>query len=113
MLALETRAKMALAGPANLHGIASNWLRAAADSQQPAVMLYPPVLPVPQLARLGLYQLDAGKPAAALETFQDALRRYPNDLTTLDGLVRAHEALKQPAEAAAARKLILQIRTPG
>lgn len=112
MLAFETRAKMALAGPANLHGIASNWLRAAADSQQPAVMLYPPVLPVPQLARLGLHQLGTGKPDAALETFQDALRRYPNDLTTLDGLARAHEALKQPAAAAATRKLILQIRTP-
>ena len=110
VLAYETRGRIALAGPKSVRGSAYNWFRSAADSQQRAVMLYPPVVISPELARVAHFQLSDGKPADALELFQETLGQYPNDISALDGLRQAYEALKQPENATAVVERIKLLR---
>ena len=112
LLASEVRGRLALAGPANLRGTAYNWFRSAADRQRPAVLLYPPVVLTPMLARLGDYHLGENKPESAIEAFDDALAAFPNDSEALQGLQRAYEAAKQPDKAAAVAQKIKQLREP-
>ena len=101
LLACDIRGRMALRNRKELRGSAFNWFRSAADRQRPAVMLYPPVVLSPALIRIGYFHLLEEKPAAAIEAFREALQVYPNDSDGLQGLQRALEAAKQPAEAAA------------
>ena len=112
LLASEDRGRLALAGPANLRGTAYNWFRAAADRQQPAVLLYPPVVLSPMSARLGDYYLTENQPPDAIESFSDALLAFPNDLEAMQGLQRAYEADKQPEKAAALAKKIKLLQHP-
>lgn len=110
VLAYETRGKIALAGPKVLRGSAYNWFRSAADSQLQSVMLNPPVILSPELTRVARFQLLDGKPEDALETFQEALVIYPNDMGTLDGLRETYEALNRPADAKAVADRISGLR---
>ena len=112
MLASEIHGRLALAGPVNLRGTAYNWLRSAADHQQPAALLYPPVVLTPMLARLGDYHLTENKPDAAIEAFADALVAFPNDIEALQGQQRAYEAAKQSDRAAAVAKKIQLLHQP-
>ncbi len=110
VLAYETRGKLALAGPQNLRGSAYNWFRSAADSQRFAAMLYPPVVISPELARVGHFQLLDGKPAEALEVFEETLTIYPDDIAALEGKRQAQVALKQPDQAAATEARIKALK---
>ena len=110
-LAFETRGKLSLAGPKDLRGSAYNRFRSAADSQRHASMLYPPVVLTPELNRAGRFQLQDGKPAEALEIFQETLTIYPNNLGALDGMRQAYVALKQPEKAAETEARIKAVRT--
>jgi tetratricopeptide (TPR) repeat protein len=112
LIASEVRGQLSLAGPENLRGTAYNWLRSAADRQRPAVMLYPPVVLSPMLARLGYYHLTEDKPAAAIEAFLDALVAFPNDMDALQGLQRAYEAAQQADKAAGIAVKINKLREP-
>jgi tetratricopeptide (TPR) repeat protein len=110
LIASEVRGHLSLAGPENLRGTAYNWFRSAADRQRPAVMLYPPVVLSPMLARLGSYHLTESKPEAAVEAYQDALVAFPNDMEALQGLQRAYAAAKQPDKAAGIALKIKQLQ---
>ena len=112
VLASDIRGRLSLAGPKNLRGTAYNWLRSAADRQQPASLLYPPVVLTPMLARLGDYHLAENKPDAAIEAFSDALVAFPNDMGALLGLQRAYTAAKQPDKAAALAQSIKHLQEP-
>lgn len=92
ILAAELRGRLALAGPPEGQGSAFNWFRAAADRQRPATMLTPPAILVPMAARLGDYHIKTGNPEKAIEAYNEALAKFPNDQKTLDGLESA-EAL--------------------
>lgn len=111
VLAYETRGKLALAGPKDLRGSAYNWFRSAADSQRLSPMLYPPVVISPELARVGYFQLLDGKPADALEVFDETLSIYPNDSGALEGKRQAHVALKQTDQAAETEARIKALRS--
>lgn len=100
MLASELRGDLAIAGPAAHRGIAYNWFSAAVDRQRPSTLLLPPAILTPMAARLGEYQLSAQQPAEAIESYQSALKAFPNDMASLSGLRRAFEAAGKSAEAA-------------
>lgn len=106
MLASELRGDFAMAGPASSRGIAYNWFSAAADRQQPATLLLPPVILTPMAARLGEYQLSAEQAADAVESYQRALIAFPSDLPSLRGLQKAFEAAGKIDEAEKTAKRI-------
>jgi len=106
VLASDVRGRLALAGPAPLQGTAYNWFSSAADRQQPAPMLFPPLILTPMAARLGDFFLTTNQSAAAIEAYQRALTACPNDINTLRGLQRAYQAAaNQPAAAATAKQI--------
>jgi tetratricopeptide (TPR) repeat protein len=112
VLSCELRGRIALQSRKELRGSAFNWFRSAADRQRPAVMLYPPVLLSPELVKLGAYHVLVNEPAAAIQAYQDALKAYPNDMDALQGLQRAYEAAKQPAQAAEVAEKIKRQMAP-
>ena len=112
LLACELRGRMALRGPKELRGSAYNWFRSAADRQRPALMLYPPVVLSPELVKLGEFHLLEEKPEAAVEAFTEALQAFPNDMSALLGLQRAHAAANQPTQAAEVAEKIKQLTAP-
>ncbi len=111
VLASDLRGRIALAGPEDLRGAAFNWFSSAADRQHPSPLLLPPMLLTPMAARLGEYRLATGKPAEAIESYERALRAFPNDISALDGLARAYRAAGNPAKAGETEKLIGELKS--
>lgn len=99
MLASELRGELAMAGPAANRGIAYNWFSAAADRQRPPTLLLPPAILTPMAARLGEYQLTSKQHAEAIESYERALKAFPNDVPVMLGLKKAFEAAGKSAEA--------------
>lgn len=99
VLASEINGRVALAGPENAQGSAYNWFRSASDRQFPASALYPPPLLTPMTARVGEYFMIVNRPKDAVEAYQEALERFPNDIDTLKGLQKAYEAAGMAKEA--------------
>jgi len=93
VLSAELRGLQALAGPLEGRGSAFNWFRAAADRQRPATMLNPPPILTPMAMRLGDYFIESGMPAKAIDAYEEALDKYPNNEETLIRL-RKVEALE-------------------
>jgi tetratricopeptide (TPR) repeat protein len=111
VLASDLRGRLAMAGPMEGQGSAYNWFASAADRQQPAPMLMPPLVLSPMAARLGEYYMQAGKPGEAVEAFQRALTSFPNDMRALESLHRALEAAGMPAEAGETAKKIKALKS--
>jgi len=111
VLASDLRGKVAMAGPKDLRGAAFNWFSSAADRQLPAPLLLPPMLLTPMAVRLGEYRLATDKPAEAVESYQRALKVFPNDISALGGLARAYTAAGDPAKAEETRKRIEDLKS--
>ncbi len=106
----ETRGLAALAGPPAGRRSAYNWFQSAADAQTRATMLMPPVVVIPQSARVGMVLLGEKKPEEALELFEATLATHPNDLITLHALRQALQSLGKTGEAAAVTEKINELR---
>ena len=65
--------------------IARSWLKTAIDKQQRPELLMPPVVLSPMELRLAEYYVAAGENSNAVESYQSAIRRRPNDLQSLLG----------------------------
>jgi tetratricopeptide (TPR) repeat protein len=111
MLASELRGELAMAGPAANRGIAYNWFSAAADRQHPSTLMLPPAVLTPMAARLGEYQLTAKQPAEATESYQRALRAFPDDMASLLGLKSAFEAAGKTLAAEETAKQIEALKS--
>ena len=57
-------------------------------------MMFPPVILTPMGARVGEYYLTVGKPKEAIESYNLALEKFPNDMILLQGLKVAYESVK-------------------
>jgi len=99
VLASETRGRIAMAGPAKDRGSAYNWFRSAADRQVPSTLLYPPLVLTPMVHRLGEYYLLVGKPLDAVVAYEEALELFPNDMRSLEGMLKASKAAGLPEQA--------------
>lgn len=104
--ALELRGFIALHGDQSQRGSAYNWFQSAVDKQVRPAMLVPPGVMYPLERRVGDFHLSAGEPLKAAESFQEALKRRPNDLTCLLGY---HSALLKLGKGAAAAEIQKQI----
>lgn len=94
VLASQLRGEIAFAGPADKREIAYNWFVSAADRQLPDPAMLPPSILIPMRSKLGWFQLQSGRPADAVECFEESLQRHPNDPGTLEGLKNARQALQ-------------------
>lgn len=83
ILATDLQGRIALASAPEKRGSAYNWFRAAADRQHPSTLLNAPLLLSPEATKLGDYFLTINEPQKALEAYQEALSKFPNDLKTL------------------------------
>ncbi|MBK1883435.1 tetratricopeptide repeat protein [Luteolibacter pohnpeiensis] len=111
ILATELKGRDALAGPESAHGSAFNWFRSATDLQKPAAMLFPPAILSPMANRLGNYYLALNEPKKAIESFQEALKDFPNDSDSLQGLQRAYKADGNTVEAQKTDDLIQSLKS--
>jgi len=110
VIAAETRGLLSLSGPESVRGTAFNWFRGAADRQHPATLMYPPAVLTPMAARLGDFHLSEGNPEKAIEAFEEALTRFPNDMNALIGLLDAAEAAGDDAKLESAKAAIQALR---
>ena len=110
VIAAETRGMLAMNGPEALRGTAFNWFRGAADRQRPATMMYPPAVLTPMASRLGDFHLSEGNAERAIEAYEEALVAFPNDMTSLVGLLDAAEAAGDEAKMEATKQAILALR---
>jgi tetratricopeptide (TPR) repeat protein len=83
MLNANLRGHLALAGPEESRGSAFNWFRAAADRQRTSTLMHPPLVLSPMANDLGDYYLTIQKPEKALEAYQESLKKFPNEPSTL------------------------------
>jgi len=111
ILVSDVRGRLVMAGPAKMRGTAYNWFRSAADRQQPAPFLMPPLILTPMEARLGEFYFATQKPTEAVEAFEQALSAFPNDITTLLGLKKVYETTKQSIELEKTAKKIAAIKS--
>ena len=110
VLASDLRGRLALAGPQVGVGTAYNWFASAADRQQPAPMMFPPMILTPMAIRLGEYYLAVNQPKEAIEAYQRALAAFPNDMNALLGLKTSCEKADLTAEAAETDRKIQDLR---
>ena len=110
VLASDLRGRLALAGPQVGVGTAYNWFASAADRQQPAPMMFPPMIITPMAIRLGEYYLAVNQPKEAIEAYQRALAAFPNDMNALLGLKTSCEKADLTAEAAETDRKIQDLR---
>jgi tetratricopeptide (TPR) repeat protein len=95
------------------HNEAVARLRAAAAREDELVYGEPPEWSVPVRQELGSVLLDAGRPQDAERAFLEDLRRFPDNVWSLEGLARSLEAQGRTAEAAAARERAGSMRGSG
>jgi tetratricopeptide (TPR) repeat protein len=99
VIASELRGDISLAGPPERRETAYNWFSSASDRQLTEPMLMPPMVLTPMACRLGHFQLQAGRPVQAVEAFERALARFPNDPSTSRGLDKARAAARANPES--------------
>lgn len=99
MLVLDGR----IAQAEGRHAAAVRAFETAALVETGLAYMEPPYWYYPVHQSLGQALLDAGRAEEAVAAFETALARAPHNAWALAGLVRAHEALGDPAAAAAAR----------
>lgn len=92
MLTANLRGHLALAGPPENRGSAFNWFRAAADRQRTSTLMHPPLILSPLANDLGDYYLTIQKPDKALEAYQEALAKFPNEPSTLRRIEKSKSA---------------------
>jgi len=93
VLASDVRGSLALDGPKDRTAAAYIWYASAVDHERFATMMFPPVILTPMGARVGEYYLTVGKPKEAIESYNLALEKFPNDMILLQGLKVAYESV--------------------
>ncbi len=91
MLTANLRGRITQAGPVEGRGSAFNWFRAAADRQRTSSLMHPPLILSPMATDLGDYYLTLKKSDKALEAYQEAITKYPNEPMTLNRIQKAKE----------------------
>ena len=109
ILAAVLRGRMALAGPAEGHGSAFNWFRAATDRQLPSSMLTAPPILTPMATLLGDYYLTQNEPSKAVDAYLEALASFPNNIIALQKLEKGYKRLEQNDKAAETAAKIAEI----
>ncbi|MES2982193.1 MAG: hypothetical protein V4727_07760 [Verrucomicrobiota bacterium] len=92
MLTANLRGHLALAGPKESQGSAFNWFRAAADRQRTSTLMHPPLILSPMANDLGDYFLSLQQPEKALEAYQEAITKFPNQASTLERIKKVKDA---------------------
>lgn len=95
---------IAMAEQDNEVGIAS--LQAAVNSESNLLYGEPPEWSVPVRQELGTALLKAGRPAEAEQVFKEDLAKFPENGWSLYGLMKAHEAQGENAEARAVKSTL-------
>ncbi|MDE0595244.1 MAG: hypothetical protein OSB65_08360 [Roseibacillus sp.] len=108
----EARGFVALAGGKIDWAIARSWFKSAAEKQQRPSLLMPPVVVLPMEIRLAQFFVQTGVLARAVESYQEALRRRPNDLVALQGYQQCLLQLGHQSDAVGIGKLIEDVRKP-
>ncbi len=88
--ASELRGLAAMAGPQSGIGSAYNWFSSAADRQQPASVLMPPMVLYPMAGRIGEYFTKIGKADDATDAYLRALEMEPNHERILQALKKIY-----------------------
>ncbi len=91
MLTANLRGHITLAGPVEGRGSAFNWFRAAADRQRTSTLMHPPLILSPMASDLGDYYLTIKKTDKALESYQEAISKFPNEPLTLKRIQQAKD----------------------
>lgn len=112
VLASDLHGRLAMAGPKETIGTAYNWFASASDRQHPAPMMFPPLILTPMAVRLGEFYLTTKRPLDAVESYQQALTRFPNDLNTLLGLANAYQQAALPQQVTETQAKIQALKTP-
>ncbi|MCP5536472.1 MAG: tetratricopeptide repeat protein [Akkermansiaceae bacterium] len=107
---MELAGLIALNGPEDMRMAASNWFRSARDKQGIPSLMMPPAVISPMENRLAEYYLRTGDNAAAYEAYQEGLKRYPNNMSSLLGAKRCLELLGKKEDAARVQKHIELVR---
>lgn len=92
MLTANLRGHLALAGPTTNQGSAFNWFRAAADRQRTSASMYPPFILTPMANDLGDYFISIKQPEKALEAYEEAIAKFPNEASTLERIKKTKDA---------------------
>lgn len=108
--ASELKGQLALAGPASRRAVAYNWFRSAADRQVLAAEMMSPTVLLPMQVRLGELHMTEGHPDLAIESYQEALRKVPNDLRALSGLQAVYQKTGKTEDAAEIGKRIAALK---
>jgi tetratricopeptide (TPR) repeat protein len=90
--------------------IARSWFKTAVDKQQRPALLMPPVALSPMELRLAQYYLAAEDSAKAVESYQSAIRRRPNDLQALMGYRDSLKTSGREKEAAQVDAVISAVK---
>jgi tetratricopeptide (TPR) repeat protein len=105
VIASELRGEITLAGPPERREIAYNWFISASDRQLTEPMLMPPMVLTPMASRLGYFHLQAGRPTQAVDAFERALARFPNDPGSLQGLEQARTSAREKPDTTPAAEI--------
>jgi tetratricopeptide (TPR) repeat protein len=89
MLTVCLRGQLAMAGPPEHRGSAFNWFRSAADRQRSSTLMLPPLILTPMANHLGDYHMSINDPKKALEAYQEAIAKFPNEPSTLERIKKA------------------------
>ena len=110
--AAEARGLVALAQATSgsQRQIARSWFKTAVDKQQRPALLMPPVVLSPMELRLAQYYLAAEDNDKAVESFQSAIRRRPNDLQSLLGYCDSLRASGREKEAVQVEAVISAVK---
>ncbi len=110
--AAEARGLVALAQATSgsQRQIARSWFKTAVDKQQRPALLMPPVVLSPMELRLAQYYLAAEDNEKAVESFQSAIRRRPNDLQSLLGYCDSLRASGREKEAVQVEAVISAVK---
>ena len=100
MITANARGQLALAGSEENRNIASNWFSAATDRQTPSPMMKAPLVLTPMAGQIGEYFMAIKKPAEAIESFERALKAFPNDSRLIERLITARESKSKAATPA-------------
>ena len=86
--------------------IARSWFKSAVEKQQRPTLLMPPVVVSPMEVRLGEFYQETKQYDKAVESYQAAIRRRPNDLASLQGYRNALMKIGREEEALEVEKII-------
>ena len=90
--------------------IARTWFKSAVEKQQRPSLLMPPVVVSPMEVRLAEFYTGTNNNDKAVESYQAAIRRRPNDLVSLRGYRDSLVRIGRKDEAAQVDKIIAAVR---